>query len=102
MVYLPLGFSLFLVSWKNLTNDENSRNLAGLWPLLSELWQFRFFTLVACKIKVAVCPIFEPQYTFATKVMQTSVTWGAKQCPTTLNLRFSKFGLLLLQCATPK
>ena len=74
MVYLPLGFSLFLVSWKNLTKDENSQNLACVCPLLSELGHFRFLTLSPLRLEIAVCPIFEPQYIFATKVTQTSVT----------------------------
>ena len=101
MVYLSLGFSLFLVSWKNLTKDENSQNLAGVCPFLSEFWHFRFLTLSPVRLETAVCLIFESQYIFATKVTQTSLRWEAKQCPNTLHLWFSEFGLLLLQCATP-
>ena len=46
MVYFPLWFSLFLVSWKKLIEDENSQTLAGVCPFLSELWHFRFLTLL--------------------------------------------------------
>ena len=81
MVHLPLGFSLFLVSWKNLTKDDNSQNLAGVCPFLSEFWHFRFLTLSPVRLEIAVCPIFESQYIFATKVTQISVTWEAKQYP---------------------
>ena len=60
MVYLPLRFSLFLVSWKNLIKDKNSQNLACVCPFLSEVWHFRFLTLSPLRLEIAVCPIFEP------------------------------------------
>ena len=80
--------------------------IAKIWlvyvcPFFSELWHFRFLTLSPLRLEIAVCSIFEPQYIFATKVTQTSVTWEAKQCPNTFHLLFSEFGLLFLQCATP-
>ena len=80
--------------------------IAKIWlvyvcPFLSELWHFRLLTLSPLRLEIAVCPIFEPQYIFATKVTQTFVTWEAKQCPNTLHLLFSGFGLLFLQSATP-
>ena len=101
MVYLPLGFSLFLFCWKNLAKEENIQNLACVFWFLSELWHFSFLTLLPVRLEIVVCPFFEPQYIFATKVTRTSVTWEAKLCPNTLHLWFSAFGLFLLQCATP-